>query len=471
MITATVAHFDAWRGAARRFLASEIEPGHIDWQETDTGQRGLFNDAPMQAANPTPVHVPKSLITLAMRIALHRSSERWKLLYQLLWRMTHGEPDLPQLATDPLTHRLRLMDGEIRRDAHKAKAFVRFRQFQEDGNEHYAAWHRPDHRILSLVAPFFQRRFAIMRWSIFTPDESATWDGSRLAYGPGIAHGPEYEDATEDLWRTYYRSTFNPARIKIKMMKQEMPVRYWATLPESSLIPELLAQAGQRVDRMIATQEGFRPSAEKFLPQIRTLPELRKAAASCQGCPLHCEATQSVFGEGSVSARIMLVGEQPGAREDETGRPFVGPAGVLLDEMLEAVNLQRTMLYITNAVKHFKFTKTFANARLHKSPDAAEIDACKPWLLAEIKAIQPQVIVTLGVTAGRALIHQGFSMKHDSGRLHKFETIPVIATWHPAAILRMPALQTQAQLMQHVKASLAQAIDIAAPGLQQNNYN
>ena len=215
--------------------------------------------------------MPADFLELANRVACHRDAEKWSLLYHALWRLTRGEPHLLKLASDPLTHRLRRMDGEVRRDAHKTKAFVRFRLLQEDGTDHYIAWHRPDHFVLPLVAGFFQRRFAVMRWSIITPDQSLAWDGAQLHFGPGLpASAVPHEDSFEDVWRTYYRATFNPARIKINMMKREMPVRHWATLPETRIIPDLLAEAEARVETMIAQSEGDRETAAAYFPRQPT---------------------------------------------------------------------------------------------------------------------------------------------------------------------------------------------------------
>jgi DNA polymerase len=187
-------------------------------------------------------------------------------------------------------------------------------------------------------------------------------------------------------------------------------------------------------------------SAADFLPQRKSLRVLRLAAQSCQGCELYQRATQTVFGEGPATAHIMLVGETPGDREDRAGKPFVGPAGRLLDEALAAAGIDRATAYVTNAVKHFRWEER-GKRRLHKKPRWSEVQACKPWLLAEIEAIAPQVIVCLGATAAQSLMGAAFRITKMRGRiLDSPLSIPLMATYHPSAILRAPE-EAEAQRM------------------------
>lgn len=436
MLTLLAQDFAQWREQARALLAHHVTPLEVTWA-TEV-QPGLFAEqtlpsAPADAA----ITVAPAFMQLAKVIACHRDVRRWDLLYQLLFRLTHGEKNLLKIATDPLVHALGMMEKAIRRDAHKTKAFVRFREVVEDGQPHYIAWHRPDHRVLPLVAGFFSRRFASMVWTILTPDQSIHWDGETLEYGPGVpASEAPPEDALEDLWRDYYRATFNPARIKLKMMKREMPVRHWKTLPETDIIASMLAEAPQRVEAMVKHQQKMEEGAEAFLPEKRDIPHLRKAAMGCEGCELYKPATQTVFGEGPAHARIMLVGEQPGNEEDLQGHPFVGPAGHVLDAALEEAGLERADLYITNAVKHFRFIYR-DSFRQHQSPSPYHMRACKPWLTAEIAAVKPRLVVCLGNTAARSLISPNFIMRDGRGK-PVGDTPTLLATYHPSAILRVP---------------------------------
>jgi DNA polymerase len=179
-------------------------------------------------------------------------------------------------------------------------------------------------------------------------------------------------------------------------------------------------------------------TAAVFLPERLSLAALREAAAGCTACPLHLTGTQTVFGEGARAARLLLVGEQPGDHEDLEGRPFVGPAGRLLDEALGEAGIDRANAYVTNAVKHFKWQPR-GKRRIHQKPNAAEIAACRPWLDAELEVVQPEALVLLGATAAQALLGRGFRVTRDRGTLLESELAPgALATVHPSSILRAP---------------------------------
>lgn len=193
-------------------------------------------------------------------------------------------------------------------------------------------------------------------------------------------------------------------------------------------------------------QCSFTGSAADFFPRKISLSTLAKAAARCQGCPLYCRATHVVFGEGALSAKLMLIGEQPGDQEDLAGRPFVGPAGRLLDDSLAAAGLDRTHLYITNAVKHFKWTSPAHSSsparrgkrRLHAKPTWTEIVACRPWLEQELQLVRPSFIVTLGATAAQSLLGKTFRLTQHRGEWNDSSHGPILATVHPSSLLRMP---------------------------------
>jgi len=176
--------------------------------------------------------------------------------------------------------------------------------------------------------------------------------------------------------------------------------------------------------------------ATPFLPEKRTLEALRDAVSGCRGCQLWQPATQAVFGEGLKRSRIMLVGEQPGDKEDLAGRPFVGPAGKELDRGLEAAGVPRDQAYLTNVVKHFKFEER-GNRRIHQTPRRFEIDACKPWLAEELRVVEPEALVFLGATAAKALLGSSFRVTQHRGELLDSDLAPIVAaTIHPSAILR-----------------------------------
>jgi len=193
-------------------------------------------------------------------------------------------------------------------------------------------------------------------------------------------------------------------------------------------------------------QTGPEPNdATPFLPARPSLKALREAAAGCRGCHLWRGATQTVFGEGRKSSRVMLVGEQPGDREDREGEPFVGPAGRELDRGLEAAGIDRAHAYVTNVVKHFKFEER-GRRRIHQTPKRFEIDACRPWLEEELKQVKPEALVLMGATAAKALLGSSFRVTRHRGELLESELAPIVtATIHPSAILRGPDEQSRAE--------------------------
>lgn len=182
------------------------------------------------------------------------------------------------------------------------------------------------------------------------------------------------------------------------------------------------------------------PSAAPFLPSRRTLPNLQSAAAKCKGCDLWKNATQTVFGEGPTPAQVMFIGEQPGDQEDRQGHPFVGPAGKFLDEALVEAGIDRSEVYVTNAVKHFKWEAAQrGKRRIHKKPRHSEIEACRPWLDSELEVVKPQVVVCLGASAAQALLGKDFRVSRDRGKPVASDLAPhVVATVHPSSILRAP---------------------------------
>jgi uracil-DNA glycosylase len=195
---------------------------------------------------------------------------------------------------------------------------------------------------------------------------------------------------------------------------------------------------------MVKKKEPADEAATELIPQNADLPVLRQYAAKCQACDLWEKGTQTVFGEGNRSARVMFVGEQPGSDEDIAGKPFVGPAGRLLDDAMQEAGIDRKRAYVTNVVKHFKWEETRGKRRIHAKPNAREIAACRPWLEAEIAAIRPEVIVCLGATAAQALLGRNFRVSRQRGEFVASHMAPrVTATVHPSSILRAPDDETR----------------------------
>jgi uracil-DNA glycosylase len=265
-------NFESWREAARRMLAEAVPPEEILWE----AEAGLFASSVMREEPPMNLKVPAAFVEMAQSVACHRDPVRWGLLYRILWRVARGgEKHLPGIATDPDIAKARLLEKAVRREIHKMHAFVRFRFIDTDadsGRERYAAWFEPDHFIVEAGSPFFKKRFANMDWSIFTPKGCAHWNGKHLTFTPGLAENPiDSPDALEAAWLTYYRSIFNPARLKVKMMQTEMPKRYWKNLPEAELIGELIETSQHRVNHMLAEE----PRPVKPRPKNAYLDKLR----------------------------------------------------------------------------------------------------------------------------------------------------------------------------------------------------
>jgi len=462
--------FGGWRKAARAFRQAGVTPEQAAFR-VGAGGDGLFDESlPPSAPGAPSFSVPKAFVDLAQEVILHRSADRFDLLYRLLWRLA-AEPDLMHVVTDPDVADALERAKNVSRASHKMKAFVRFRQMEDVAGECWVAWFEPVHRVVEKTAPFFVRRFASLRWSILTSDGSASWDGEKLTFGPSATRDmAPAEDEIEEFWKTYYASTFNPARLKTRAMQGEMPRRYWKNLPEAALIPELVAQSAVRTEAMVAASAP-EPNArlaktlsrlnrdqafdEGFVPS--TLSELDQAVQACRRCPLWRDATQGVCGEGPKRAKLMIVGEQPGDQEDLAGHPFVGPAGRVLDAALDEVGIDREDVFVTNAVKHFKHEPR-GKRRLHKTPSAGEVSACRWWLDAERRLVKPKVIVTLGATAAFGVLARKVAVTKERGRgIDLTDGAKALLTVHPSYLLRIPDAAAKAAERDRFVADLEQA--------------
>ncbi len=465
--------FGEWRDAARACLAAKIPPHDIDWRlrNESAGLFGFEDDSALPSAKgDASVSVPAAFMPLAQAIICHSDPSRFALLYRLLWRLS-DDRTLLQLKADPDVARARNMEKSVRRDSHKMTAFVRFKEVPLPegiaGRRRFIAWFEPDHFIVERKADFFQRRFTDMDWVIATPKGSARWDGETLETSRIAAEKPDLTDETDELWRTYYANIFNPARLKIKAMTAEMPKKYWKNLPEADLIPELILGAEARVLEMAAKaatepqlfHHRIQAMAENrpapALPDADTLEGLKHEARSCTLCPLHCTATQTVFGEGPSRADVMIVGEQAGDHEDLAGRPFVGPAGKVFNEVVSQTGMDRSKFYVTNAVKHFKYEPR-GKLRIHKRPDVMEIEHCRWWLTREIDLVQPKLIVAMGATAV-------FALTGIKGKLSELRGKPMpmqgdrllFVTVHPSYLLRIPDEGKKAEEMRLFREDMA----------------
>lgn len=434
-------NYEGWHQRARALVTAGVAPADVVWTERKQDQPllgGLAAPLP-DVPSALPLKVPRRFVEMAKLSAHHRSAERWSVLYRVLWRIVRGERRLLDDELDEDARQLRALVRAVKEDAERMKAFVRFRSIGPQGAEHFIAWHRPDHDVTSLVAPHFADRYPNMQWSIFTPFSSAHWDGKEIRIDRGVpADAIPTEDsnrAAETLWRTYYAAAFNPARVNESKLRRDMPQRFRQTLPEGGAIPLLVAEAPLRAETLRHGVGGV--TSRALVPPTNDLEVLRSAVANCTGCDLFRQATHAVFGEGPPNASIVLVGEQPGDAEDRAGRPFVGPAGELLDRALAAAGIVRSDVYVTNAVKHFAWEPR-GKRRIHRTPRLSEVRACRPWVEAELASVAPRVIVCLGGTAAQALLGPQARVNALRGRIltgHSWAPA-MIVTLHPAAVLR-----------------------------------
>ena len=443
--------FAFWRERARQLIQCDVPPDRVSWVEpgvtsdlfAQDGPCGSEKRLPVPDRDARPARASKRFLSLARNAALHSDPVRFGLLYRLLWRLQRN-PRIMEDKADRDVRRVEELDKSVRRDSHKMHAFVRFRLVEDgEGGEHYVAWFEPDHHIVRANAGFFMRRFANMNWSILTPRGCLHWDQKTMhESAPAQRSDAPQGDPVEDLWKSYYASIFNPARLKIGAMLAEMPKKYWKNMPEAALIPDLIAGAQARETGMVAA--GARAARRR--PE--SLSAISQAIGKCSDCPISDCGTRAVMGEGAAQADLMIVGEQPGDQEDLAGRPFVGPAGQLLDVCLSRAGINRQGAYVTNAVKHFKFVAK-GKRRLHQSPSAKEIDTCRWWLESERAVIKPKLVLALGASAARGLLGRTVSISKARGRAHRLEDGSELwITAHPSYLLRLEgeAHQQQAAL-------------------------
>ncbi|RAZ87710.1 UdgX family uracil-DNA binding protein [Cereibacter johrii] len=445
----------AWRAEARRLAQAGVAAESVVWR-VGAGAADLLADLPAAPAGPArQIRLSRETVSTLETALCHADPERFGRAYGLVLRLAEGRLRWGD-RSDPALRKLLAQEKTVRREIHKMHAFVRFRELPSEGPRRaFAAWFEPDHPVEEAAAPFFARRFGDMDWAIVTPDVTARFVAGQLDFALTEARIAPPADGTEELWRTYYANIFNPARLMVKAMQSEMPKRYWKNLPEAELIPGLIRGAAERAAEMQAAAPTEPPARTAAVARQRaaaagappassgsaapgTLAEAKAAAEGCRRCGLWANATQVVFGEGPAAARMMIVGEQPGDREDLAGRPFVGPAGQLFDEEAAAAGLDREAVYVTNAVKHFKFAPR-GKRRVHQKPDAGEVTACRWWLDLERDLVRPRLIVAMGATALASLTGSGAGILKRRGSVERLDDgTPLFVTVHPSYILRLP---------------------------------
>lgn len=421
ILPACAPSFDAWRHAARALLAYGVPPGRVCW----TAEGAPFSGAPASGRarhhsstvlteSQAGARLPGALLVLLQRASCCRVPYRWDLLYRTVWRWQRGAA-VAHDGADPDLRRLRAMARAVRDEEHAMRHKIRFHERPANaGAPRFVAWCEPAHDVLPQLAAHFVRRMGGVSWMIATPEASVLWDGARLRNcGPLVGGADELHGDGMAPWLACYRSVFAGAA------------------------PPVLAHAG-RARRIIALAPAGAGSAGGAPPGPANPTENPATLDQCRRCGLWRHATQAVGGAGSKRARIMLVGEQPGDQEDIAGAPFVGPAGKLLDRVCEQAGVDRRALYLTNAVKHFKWEPR-GKRRLHKTPVQREIDACGYWLDRELAQVRPDVIVALGTTALKAVLGTSHvTLKDTLGQALRHEGRWVVTVYHPSYVLRVP---------------------------------
>jgi DNA polymerase len=408
MTTATLSHetdWTGWRRATRAFVLAGVAPSELQWAI------GATEDAlPVTDGSFT---LSRTLVALAAQCFQVREVERFALLYTLVWRAHHGELTMSD-ADDPDLRIARRWALAVRADAHRMRTHVRFIQMTQANQPHFLGWYQPDHFVLEANARLLARRDPAKCFTIVTPDGSAYRDRDGLRFSSGLQNPGD--DATLHAWWESHSETILQA------------AHTGGGLPEA----EELDEDPRPLDRPAI---GPVVLAENQTGATRPL---AREARGCERCTLYAPATQTVFGEGPRDARVLFVGEQPGDQEDIIGRPFVGPAGQLLDTALEEAGIDRRRIAITNAVKHFKFTPR-GRRRIHQSPSPQEIDICRFWLDAERTALNPTLLVLLGGSAGRAVLGRPVTVTRERGRPFKLpDGCTAFLTVHPSYLLRQP---------------------------------
>lgn len=422
--------FPGWREAARTLRARRIAPEEALWT-VDAGA-DLFDDAALEPRAEA-FTVPRSFLQLAGAVIRHRSDERFALLYRLLWRLGR-EPNLLSQYADADVRKAHALAQAVAQAEQQMRAFTQFKPFADaQGRPVQVAWFEPAHRVTEAAAGFFVQRFGRRRFSLLTPDVCSHWDGRELGFTAGAdpADAPREADL-EAFWRNLAAGRPIPQPIARPESAKMEPAKQPVTPPMARQTHK--TSSGQLIR---AAQRTARDAAFDGLAAT-TLEEVHVGLQMCRRCDLYRDATQGVSGEGPARALMMLVGEQPGDQEDLAGHPFVGPAGQMLDKALAQAGVPRDQTFVTNAVKHFKH-ELRGKKRIHKTPTAGEVTACRWWLDAERRIVRPRVIVALGATAALSVFGKPTAIGPSRQKaLQLPDQAQGVITYHPSYLLRLP---------------------------------
>jgi DNA polymerase len=343
-----------------------------------------------------------------------------------------------EMAADADVRRARGLAFAVRAEAHRMRTQIRYLPAEDDDGTRFLGWYEPAHYVLEANAQLIARRFPEHAFSILTPDGGAHWDGKELRFSPGVARNAVHDDAAlRSWWHAHHARLLRHARTGTSVPPAE-------ELDEAPRPPDRPALG--------AVVLPLAPDAP--------LQEAMHEASDCRRCHLWEPATQTVFGEGPAHAKVIFVGEQPGDQEDVIGRPFVGPAGQIMDRAMEEAGLDRRTVYITNAVKHFKFEPR-GKRRIHKTPETPEIRACRFWLDVELVRLQPKLVVAMGGTAARAVLGRAVTITRERGRpIELGNGQAAFVTVHPSFLLRLPDEDAKAREYRGFVADLRKILEL-----------
>ncbi|WP_345815041.1 DUF4130 domain-containing protein [Paraburkholderia sp. PREW-6R] len=489
--------FSAWRDAARALLRRNVEPGQVEWIESEreacavdrqqaaelegatvagvraedvsaagvaAGVAAAGISVDISAANtratglhgPSSTAIPRELLARLQTAACYRAPDRWALLYRILWRWTHGE----RRVLDPGDEDGALLATRIaavERETDDLLLLTLFRRRDPTmGLPEFVGWYEPRHDLLERAAERFAEKMGDSTWMLATPHGAAFWNGMLLFIGrtaseeqdeathalpPGAMAGEAISsESAEALWLMYYANAFNGERTP-------MPLRYWRTPPAGPPLPASIARARSRLGAQAAPVSVPPAPPVEYSAMTPPFREPSGPPDACRRCALWRNARQAVAGVGPRRAPIMVVGEQPGEDENQRGESFIGPAGQLLDAVLARAGLERASLYLTYAVKHYKWEtldhqhehasgQQPNRQRMHRMPARREVEACRYWLDKELAQVGPRVVVTLGPTALKAMSGAHVSLSEYLGQTIVHGDLMIVPTWHPAYALR-----------------------------------
>ncbi len=433
VVLANETDWDGWRKATRSLVLAGVPPEAVRWAVRSHDEDG----DPLREEQGS-FGVSKALVSLASLAIQAREPSRFELLYRLVWRANAGERVL-ELDEDEDVRRARGLAFAVRAEAHRMRTQVRYLSI-EGADPHFLGWYEPAHFVLEANAQLIAQRFSHLAFSIMTPEGGAHWDGSELRFSPGVARDVVRDDAgLRSWWGKHRTGLLRHARVGTAIAPAE-------ELDEEPRPPDLP------------------PLGPVVLP-LKPDDPLQAAmheASDCRRCHLWQPATQTVFGEGPAHAKVIFIGEQPGDQEDVIGRPFVGPAGQIMDRAMEEAGLDRRTVYITNAVKHFKFEPR-GKRRIHKTPETPEIRACRFWLDVELVRLQPKLAVAMGGTAARAMLGRAVTITRERGRpIELADGQTAFVTVHPSFLLRLPDEEAKAREYRAFVADLRKILELIA---------